>query len=366
MLIHSGNPFSSFAYFTNQLMRFAYFAALFHSPIDSPYIMDTVSRQIQDQFLKRIKSSLPSNVSFVDELADLLQLSNDSAYRRLRGETPLNIEEIALLCSQYKVSFDADVRPDSGKVYFEYTALDHNEEQFARYLENILGDLKRIGSAPVKEVIYAADDVPVFHQFHSDELICFKITYWLRSILNVPRFENSRFDPALIPPSMIDTAKSILAAYNDIPSIEIWTEDTLNSTLKQVEYYWEAGFFQSEREALVICEQLAETVRRIQDNAGRGRKSENGGEYTLYKSEIMVGNNSILASIGSTKVAYISHHTFNMMTTLDAAFIAETESWLKNLMKRSVLISGVSEKQRNQFFKILYKKIEDVKTLITS
>jgi hypothetical protein len=124
--------------------------------------MDPISKQIQDNFLKRIKSALPANVSFVDELADILGLSNDSAYRRLRGETPLNIEEISTLCARYKVSFDADMRPDSGKVYFEYNTLNNQEDHFQRYLNQILGDLKKIGSAPEKEIIYAADDVLCF------------------------------------------------------------------------------------------------------------------------------------------------------------------------------------------------------------
>jgi len=326
--------------------------------------MDDISKQIQDNFLKRIKSALPPNVSFVDELADLLQISNDSAYRRLRGETPLNIQEIAILCDKYKVSFDADMRPATGKVYFEYNALNSQEEQFHQYLLRMLADLKKIGSAPECNIVYAADDVPIFHHFVTEDITCFKIMYWLKSILNVPRFENEKFDPSLISPKMIETAKAILAAYNKVPSVEIWTEDTMNSTLKQVEYYWEAGFFKTKEDALLICDQFDNVVKSIQHKAERGKKADDGGPYTLYKSEIMVGNNSIMAEIGQTKVAYLSHHTFNMMATLNTEFIEETDSWLKNLTKRSILISGVSEKQRNQFFKILYGKIEALRGMI--
>jgi hypothetical protein len=65
---------------------------------------------IQEQFLQRVKSALPANVSFVDELADLLKLSSDSAYRRIRCETLFNIEEISLICKHFKVSFDPESR----------------------------------------------------------------------------------------------------------------------------------------------------------------------------------------------------------------------------------------------------------------
>jgi hypothetical protein len=81
-------------------------------------------------------------------------------------------------------------------------------------------------------------------------------------------------------------------------------------------------------------------------------------------SEVMVGNNSILVSMGKTKVAYVSNNTFNFMSTTNPGLIEENEKWLKNLIKKSVLISGVSEKQRNRFFNILKDKVELLKRKI--
>jgi hypothetical protein len=49
------------------------------------------------------------------------------------------------------------------------------------------------------------------------------------------------------------------------------------------------------------------------------------------------------------------------MLTTDFAFSEETESWLDNMMRRSSLISGVSEKQRNIFFSQLINRVEGLK-----
>ncbi len=54
----------------------------------------------------------------------------------------------------------------------------------------------------------------------------------------------------------------------------------------------------------------------------------------------------------------------NMMTTTNSLFVNEAEEWLKNLIKKSILISGVGEKQRNQFFKKLLEKLEKTQTKI--
>ena len=86
--------------------------------------------------------------------------------------------------------------------------------------------------------------------------------------------------------------------------------------------------------------------------------------FTMYQSEVMVGNNSIVANIGSNKISYVSYNTFNMMTTTNSLFVNEAEEWLKNLIKKSIQISGVGEKQRNQYFKKLYDKLENTRNKI--
>jgi hypothetical protein len=115
-----------------------------------------------------------------------------------------------------------------------------------------------------------------------------------------------------------------------------------------------------------MCAEVRAMVERLQNNAEKKSKLPSGQEnFTFYQSEIMIGNNTILVSAGSSKVAYISHHTFNVMTTTNPSFLAEDEAWLNNLMKRSVLISGVSEKQRNQFFRVFHNKLDDLEASIT-
>ncbi|HTL80740.1 MAG TPA: hypothetical protein VL651_03490, partial [Bacteroidia bacterium] len=62
-------------------------------------------------------------------------------------------------------------------------------------------------------------------------------------------------------------------------------------------------------------------------------------------------------TLNTNKVTYLVHNTFNSMVTLNTSFGEETERWLKNLVKKSNPISGVSEKQRMRFFNILNEKI---------
>ena len=42
--------------------------------------------QLQQEFFKMIKSSMPPGSSAIDEIAQVLNVSVDSVYRRMRGE----------------------------------------------------------------------------------------------------------------------------------------------------------------------------------------------------------------------------------------------------------------------------------------
>lgn len=327
------------------------------------------AKNLQLQFLENIKSILPANTSLVDELAELLETSNDSAYRRLRGDTILNIDELTKICAHFKVPFEITMQPKAGGlVTFSYNRLKDENDGFKTWFLNLYLNIQQIADTPLSKIVYAADDVPLWHHFTHDNLTAFKLFYWQKSILNSPEFSALKFNAVLIDEELIAIAKKITEAYDKTESIEIWTEDTLNSTLKQIEYYWENDFFEDKQAALTICDAIESEILLLKSKAEMESKNlgKNGQEksFSLYQSEVMLGNNSIIVHTNNNKTAFVSNNTFNIMSTTSKAFVDENEMWMSNIMKKSILISGVNEKQRNKFFRLLQQKIADLKARI--
>ena len=73
-------------------------------------------RSIQISFLEKVKEQIPSSISLVNELAELLNVSVDSAYRRLRGDTDLSFEEAILISNKYNVSLDSQRSVELGSM----------------------------------------------------------------------------------------------------------------------------------------------------------------------------------------------------------------------------------------------------------
>jgi len=312
----------------------------------------------QELLLKKIRNSIPANISIVDELADLLSISNDSVYRRLRGETALSIDELVRICKTYNFSFDEFINSTSlGLVNCKYSPLNNTIESYKKYLQRIVSDMSTFKAANKREIKYAAIDVPLFYHFSQRELAAFKMFYWNRSILNVEEYQDEKFNFNAVDEELLGMANSVYEMYQSISSVEIWSDDTLNTTLKQIEYYWELGMFESKEDALVICSQIKDVFNRLHKQSELGLKLNKDGlpmpgevGFKLYQADVMIGNNCILITMGDRQVTYTTYNTFNALGTTNPLFCNETEVWLKNLIQKSNLISRVGQKQRYRFF----------------
>ena len=93
---------------------------------------------IQSALLARIEAMRPKNISIVNELAEVLDVSTDSVYRRMRGETHLSIIETAILCNHYKISFDSLAFDQLQMVSFTYDDYSQTLESFINFFVKAL------------------------------------------------------------------------------------------------------------------------------------------------------------------------------------------------------------------------------------
>src|SRR5215208_5043037 len=226
--------------------------------------------QIQEYLFQRIREKLSAHDSLADVVAELLFVSNDSAYRRIRGETPLVLEEAKVLCRAFSISLDEVLEARPNSVSFRFTQVNNSNHSFKKYLQDILDNLRMISSAEQKELIYLAKDMPIFYNFLYPPLFSFRYFFWMKSILQHPDFVPAQFSMDMLPKEIEDTGKEINQVYNSIPSTEIWNTECVNSTISQIEYYREAGYFRSEGDIEKIYLSLRNLIEHIRQRADTG------------------------------------------------------------------------------------------------
>ena len=320
--------------------------------------------EVQQTLFQLIKSKLPAHLSMPDEIADILDISNDSAYRRIRGEKPINIAELQLLCSHFNISLDKLLSIKSNNFVFTGQVLEPETFNFKNYLQNMLDGISKIHSFSNSQIIYSAKDIPVFHHFQFAEFSAFKYYFWIKAIVQAPDFHDKKYNAQKIDHQLFSIGKKIHETYNLIPSVEIWNDDTINSTIRQIEYCRESDSFENPDDIPLLYDQLELMINHIEKEAAAGEKftygkepSGNRDNYQLYNNEFLLGDNSIIVTTGEVQNSYISHNVLNYFISSDSKFCSYSMQSMNNLMRKSALISQVNEKERIKFFNGIRKKI---------
>ena len=326
------------------------------------------SYQAQEFLFQRIKELLPPHISLVDAVAEVLHISSDSAYRRIRGETPVVLDEVKELCLHYKISLDQLLDVRSGSVLFQNVRINVHNYSYETYLADLLKQVDYVNSFIQKEIIYRTKDIPIFHNFYFRPLIAFRYFFWMKSIIQKPEFANREFELNCISPEIEELSKALVREYTKVPSVEIWNTECINSVITQIEFYKDSGHFSSSADIKTVYESLEQTFLHLKNQAEYGCKfmpDENPdtkkNNFKFFYNRVVLGDNTIMAVTGRVKTAFLNYDVLNYMMTRDESFCEPCYQDLQNLMKKSTLISQTSEKQRNIFFGIMLAKIEDRK-----
>ena len=322
--------------------------------------------QSQEFLFQHIKELLPKHVSLVDTVAEILHISSDSSYRRIRGDTPVVLDEARELCRYFKLSLDQILNVKGGSTLFQDIRIDISNYSYTRYISELIKNVNYAGSFFHNEIIYLTKDMPLFHNFYFQPLIAFRYYFWMKSIIQHPDFKDRKFSMDILTPEIEGLSRDLAKAYHKIPSVEIWNTESINSIILQIEFYRDLGFFSKTDDIRLVYDALEKTFLHLKIQAEYGVKfmPEENPEtkkqnFKFFYNRIILGDNIILTVTDRIKTVFINYDVLNYMFTRDDVFCDHTYADLQKLMKKSTLISQTSEKQRNIFFNIVLNKVNE-------
>ncbi|MFC2124811.1 hypothetical protein ACFLU5_08375 [Bacteroidota bacterium] len=321
--------------------------------------------KIQQRFFEELRNKLSTSLSLADVISDELTISIDSAYRRIRGETGLSFNEIKKLCTKFEMSLDSLFASAPNTVLFSYRAINPEKFNYDSYFLSIIDNMQALREYRIKEIIYGAKDIPIFYNFIKPRLAAFKLFFWMQDIFNFPGMKDMKFDPEAISSNTLSISKKVWESYVQVPSIEIWSEETISITLQQIDYYYDKGRFRSQEDAIMLMEEYKSIIEHQQKQAECGCKFQVGNEtlgnetnLKLYYNNVSISDNTVYFKMKDFNMVHLGHNVMNILSTTDPSFCEDTFQILKNLMRKSKLVSVKSEKNRIRFFNNMYQKID--------
>jgi hypothetical protein len=324
-----------------------------------------MENDIQQELFRVVKAKIPEHLSAADEVAKILAISADSAYRRMRGEKPVTLEEVSKLCAHYQISVDQLMNIQNNAFLFYGKNVNAKNFSFNEYLGTTIEYMKFMQNFKSKELYYLCKDIPLFHHYHSRDLAAFKYYFWMKTLLQFPEFNNRKFSLDDYPEPTFELGRKCLTLYNQLNCVELWNYESLNSTLRQIEFYHDGNFFVSNAEAYRVYTAMEKFMDHLETQAELGYMFSSDdpsmkrlGSFKMYFNEVVTFDNSILAVLDETKISFQTHSVFNFMMTRDIQFCNHIYDNVQMLMRKSTLISSVSEKERMRFFNKLRNKIQ--------
>ena len=305
-----------------------------------------------------IQKTLPQNLILVNVVSELLNISYDAAYRRIRGDKPISLEEAITLCNHFNISLDSLAKAtDEKNIQCQYSPIDLSDlSSYIAYLQELAGSIESARMAPDGEIIFTAVDIPIFNYSAFKEMAFFKLFAWSNSV-NSFTGNYDEFVKRLDIPKLSNSFDKIVKNYLLCPSTEVWTDNTIDQIIRLLYHHYEMGHLGNEDFPLLICGELWELINTYHQWTETGCKGSSETPFKFYVSDVDLSNTYVLYRKNETINCDLKLFTINHFDIFDQRFCHEMETWLNTAIQRSTLITGAAEKYRYKFFSEQRQKI---------
>ncbi len=331
--------------------------------------METASER-HAKFVALLKHATPKGQNLAQIIEEILHVSIDGAYRRLRNETAFTLEEAIELAGHFGLSLDS-LLPHVPETYnFDFFRCDLEKRSMKLYLEGIHQKMHRASNFDDVQFYSAMKDLSIFHIFNFPKLAAFRLFFMEKTISSrSPSQEKFSFES--VTQELLDTGRSITEMYYNNDIIELWWEDLILSVLKPIHYYWETSNFEKEEIAFELLDELAKLVDHLEAmatvgkcyfaNEGIPENIETKQNFKLLKTEITSPDNTVLIKTSERNWSFLFQNSLDYLMSKSKNFTERTEEWMDNLMKKSIIISVENERGRKKFFANMHKQINQMR-----
>jgi len=271
-------------------------------------------QSIREIFINSLRQNTPKNVSLIEEVAMVLNINYDAAYRRINGKTTISIEEAILLAKHFNIS---------------------------------LNNLFEVGD---KNLLMVFKTKCINNE---------------KDLLNYFSQKQLKFEDYSTSLALMKVIQKIESIYQNSNTTEIWSETVIDSTLKQLNYLYESELL-SGKVALQICKQLEQILKRIEMAAYNGKKNNSSKDinFSLYSNELTIFNNNLLIKSKNQKILFTPYSILRYYKIKDYEMCNNMEDYFLKQLQDSTLLSTSGKKERYLFFKKLYGKIDKLKKIL--
>ncbi len=303
----------------------------------------------QEILLKQIRKQLSESASINDEIASVLEISYDAAHRRVSGKSKFSIDETIVLAKHYRISLD-NLFFSEQKVIIEKTIEVTNLQEMQLYFSHSAAKIESLSQNSDSVLYYSAKDIPLFYFMDATIISKFKAFVWL-NLLNSNSL-NTSFEKFVVDASFAEPMQKLKKSYEKLNVREIWNDSTINSSLQQIQYFYDADLL-SFKSAIALFEDL----KRILDNL-KEKSNSIDSNFSIYYNELVMLDNNLLFENKEKLTLFVPYTLLGYFITDNLESCQNVRKWFLQQFKNSKPLHQLGVKEQNIFFNKAIRKID--------
>ena len=306
---------------------------------------------LSKELIQVIKEATPSGSTLVDTLTDIIPMSKEAAYRRLRGEINFTCDEAVKIVTKFNVSLDCLIASSQEDRYsVQMTCVGETSTDLYRSSFNeIIAILKKLKTCSNPFISISTNMfIPLSYTYKYETISKF------RMYISTLRWDDNHVPTKMhetdSPPGFIELENELFRELTSIPTNYICTPELVQAYVRDIKHCQKINLITDE-EVLKMKNETFCLLDDMERDATRG-KNHNNVPFYMYLNK---------ASFDTTTYMYYSSDEYEIvsMRLFGVGFyffkdirIINQMKYLKNaLIKNSTLISVSGEKQRIEFFR---------------
>lgn len=303
----------------------------------------------QESLLKAIRCKVSPSVSLIDEIAAILEISYDASHRRISQKSKFSIDEAIKLANHFNISLD-NLFSKKKKVIVEKTIEIETLKDMLQYFKSSAEQVELLTKNPETILYYSAKDIPLFYFMDGTILSKFKAFVWL-NLLNTNQKKVS-FENFVIEESFTEFMQKLKKAYENTFVNEIWNDTTINSSLQQILYFYEAGLLDL-KSANALCKDLKRIISLIQEKCNKPNTN-----FAIYYNELILLNNNMLIETDEKLTMFVPYTLLGYFITDNDDSCKNVHQFFKQQISNSKPLGQSGIKEQNLFFNRAIRKID--------
>lgn len=308
---------------------------------------------MQTILLEQIKQKNPEK-PLATILSEILKISKDSAYRRIKNEIPLILPEVVKLCTVFDISLDQLIwlnQENKPNIKYFFSLRGNTIEETYVALLNRIIQIVDMGGTEAR-VFNLTEFIPFYYLSRHPHIRKLNYYIWKRTNMELDYttpLVGSDMSPEI--ESLFDLLESKMSKMNMTWVLSpFWMKNILNNLA-----FFKKMKLITEDELAFYKEEFFALLDDMENEAGRSSETEN--THILLSRVAFIGT-TLLCMQKDKATDLILFYNTNILISTNPLANNEQREWIKTVCEKSLNISRGGILERKQFFENMRNQID--------